>query len=858
MEPSTKKRKIAPRPSEKRSSIEQQASDLYKHPPTPQEAVPHSERSDFESFARHLQDAAMLIYSQANQCPYTSISVLLLRWEDDIDAEQDLTQLQKLFLEHFNFRTETWCIPSCSDPTISLVTELGRHLEYAKPDHLWIVYYNGYGFTGLDNSLFWAWYVRSSLAASNDQEDSPKIKWEDVRCLIEEAQTDILLLLDTCAASEPPYPGDNHTKQTIAAYPPDQATRDPGPRSFTFNLIAALIRLGSGRPFTIQRLHEEIVALKQNKFLQHAGLPSFPNKTLSNHERVPVYFSLTCGHTQSILIAPITQQQLISHLGSPHNVPEHEIQEARTHLEQSQLLKFNSVNDLTFEEPRALVCTTFLGEPSPEMSSFKQWLQHAPIAANKIAVEGMFHGPPTVLLISMPISIWNVLAADRTCAFLGYVNSHNMTAEYQRLINGQSPMSKAATFKELEDGKILLEARQAAASTPIMTRHDSTRADPISETLRQDTSRTDPMILGSTNSVSQIFQELGSSSNVDQKHEAEESVEMHEAAEQLKALSHVRHATHNSSKNHRNHNLASDSPSLRNLRDGSASSQDFDDNGNPSNGESLSHNFDFSSTTSRSRQRRPSQKVRPKMDTRCSLCSHAPFKDSSSLRKHIAAAHTRPFPCAFSFAGCTSTFGSKNEWKRHISSQHLCLNYYRCSSCPQSTAEGKGNEFNRKDLFTQHLRRMHAPFAIKKSLNKDDTQLQAEWESYVKEMQNSCLVIRRQPPERSACPKPDCSSIFEGAGSWDDWTEHVGRHMEKGEASILGVDRLLAKWALDEGIIERKADGEFRLVGSERDNGISHNIGYYSDSTGGARTRRSLMDNGNELVKLEASNNGML
>ncbi|KAL9946671.1 hypothetical protein ACHAO5_003677, partial [Verticillium nonalfalfae] len=128
------------------------------------------------------------------------------------------------------------------------------------------------------------------------------------------------------------------------------------------------------------------------------------------------------------------------------------------------------------------------------------------------------------------------------------------------------------------------------------------------------------------------------------------------------------------------------------------------------------------------------------------------------------------------------------------------------------TAEGKGNEFNRKDLFTQHLRRMHAPFAIKKAIAKGDGKLQAEWDGHVKEMQQSCLVTRRLPPQRSACPKPDCKSVFEGPGSWDEWTEHVGRHMEKGEGQRLGVDRLLAKWALEENIIERQEDGEYRLL----------------------------------------------
>ncbi|KAH9212010.1 hypothetical protein DL95DRAFT_305056, partial [Leptodontidium sp. 2 PMI_412] len=89
---------------------------------------------------------------------------------------------------------------------------------------------------------------------------------------------------------------------------------------------------------------------------------------------------------------------------------------------------------------------------------------------------------------------------------------------------------------------------------------------------------------------------------------------------------------------------------------------------------------------------------RQKKETRCLLYSHAPFKDLSSLCKHITAAYTRPFPCIFTFAGCNKAFGSKNEWKRHIVNEYFRLTYYRCSACPQI---GVGDKtFSRKDLFT--------------------------------------------------------------------------------------------------------------------------------------------------------------
>ena len=637
--------------------------------------------------------------------------------------------------------------------------------------------------------------------------------------MLEDAQSDILLLLDTCAVADAPTAGSHGVKQVIAAYSPEQAIREAGPRSFTFNLVEALNRLGSGRPFSIQRLHEEIISQKHNKFLQHGALTNGSNGSVaSGNERMPVCFSLTPGSLQSISLSPTGQQGPgRSHI-SPVASPDNDIPVPRPVIEDHGI-KVNSNADLTFEEMRALVCTTFLGEPSQDMASFKQWLHNTPMAASKIAVEGMFHGPPTVLLVSMPIAVWNVVAADRTCAFLGYVNSHNMTTEYQHLLGGISPLAKAATSKELEDGKILLEARQAASSTPVMVRHEPPPQEPLQQT---------PLGLDAPGPIPQVvvYPNVGPPSIAEPKDDVEDSVEMHEAAEQLKALSHVRHVSHDHPSERNHSHIASESPGFRSGREESISSQDVPEE----DGEGDVYT-EYTQTSKPRNSRRSIQKAGPKQDTRCSLCGHAPFKDSSSLRKHIAAAHTRPFPCAFSFAGCTSTFGSKNEWKRHIASQHLCLTYYRCSSCPQTTVEGKGNEFNRKDLFTQHLRRMHAPFAIKKALAKGDSKLQLEWETHVKEMQASCLVIRRQPPQRSACPKADCANIFEGTGSWDDWTEHVGRHMEKGEASRLGVDRLLARWALEQGIIERKEDGEYRLIGTEREAG-SGGAGYYSDGNG--------------------------
>lgn len=206
----------------------------------------------------------------------------------------------------------------------------------------------------------------------------------------------------------------------------------------------------------------------------------------------------------------------------------------------------------------------------------------------------------------------------------------------------------------------------------------------------------------------------------------------------------------------------------------------------------------------------------------CPECSHS-FKDECTLQNHVKKQHTRPFICVFRFAGCDSTFASKNEWKRHVMSQHLLLYYWLCDidvcahnkndpTAPHSHS-GKRNKsrraenaaggeltgpplpdgaiFNRKDLYTQHLRRMHTPAHIKKtgsakSSKKTTASSQAsscaspaDWDDTVKALQCKALRERCQLPDYMECPAPHCSQAFTGMDAWDQRMEHVARHLEK-------------------------------------------------------------------------------
>lgn len=227
----------------------------------------------------------------------------------------------------------------------------------------------------------------------------------------------------------------------------------------------------------------------------------------------------------------------------------------------------------------------------------------------------------------------------------------------------------------------------------------------------------------------------------------------------------------------------------------------------------------------------------------CNECGLS-FKDEMSFQGHVKKQHTRPFICVFHFAGCNSTFASKNEWKRHVMSQHLVLHYWLCdidtcahtnNSVVPSTArprKGRGKRaaaaehmlslepvgpplpdgaiFNRKDLYTQHIRRMHAPAkpakaaaAPSKKNSSDSDPATADWEEEVKALQTHALRERCQLPTYMECPAPRCCVSFTGADAWDQRMEHVARHLEKAalgqeEPVVFGgpADPSLMEWVM--------------------------------------------------------------
>jgi len=220
--------------------------------------------------------------------------------------------------------------------------------------------------------------------------------------------------------------------------------------------------------------------------------------------------------------------------------------------------------------------------------------------------------------------------------------------------------------------------------------------------------------------------------------------------------------------------------------------------------------------------------------------------------------HDRAFPCIMLPYGCHSTFSSKNEWKRHVNTQHMRLHFWRCDLC--STPGAKPNDFSRKDLLMQHVRRMHAPAEIAglssqhaaspaprrhnsmSSTTRTSHRLQPARSASTRHSRRSstavattsspntgtssssppsqadlatrCLHTLRQAPQHTRCLV--CPAIFTGHLAWLERQEHVGGHMENYKkegvpfpaVDLWSRDDQLLRWLCRESILVRRSAWE--------------------------------------------------
>lgn len=665
------------------------------------------------------------------------------------------------------------------------------------------------------------------------------MNWTPPQSILFDCESDVLVLLDCCYAANTARVSDTQcrgTNEIIAAY--SQGVANPGAASQSFT-TALVDELGS-----------RVEDIQRGKSLTAVGLHSALFRYNRKLQYPPSYVRIAGSEGPTIELTP-----------SPS-----------TYVSASKTLSPHSPTTVvpTPPEPeaRVLLAIHTAKTPGGDVVAFlrNEGLCHMYVKGmNVVNVEAVYKSDSTLVVVSVPMEVWNFLPDNPACQFIGTVRSGNIIQNAAAL---EPCTDRDEIIEDWKDVKISPWAKLEALHSPL-----GQRAPPAQFDMRQNGQRADSLSVKRALDTKKPLgpqyvapasgpPTLGSVGRREQKMPARFVDEVTDVSslQRSRNSSLKRNSDHlvtsvftkkprqaeetgprNMAQQHAYQTLAqrpSISPQLIAAQYAEHHPTSYSQSDAVAGGGGAQDAADALLSLSGRDQKRTLGGIVAAQSTRTPKPSHSyDHPDSDYADPHSASRGSgqkniprlkikppksspttrRPFICSFARYGCKSSLGSKNEWKRHVTGLDMQLGYYRCdvSTCDPShegpkPSHGKNgsktrshNDFNRKDLFIQHQRRMHAPWLPAKN---PATQLdRKKFEATLEELCRRCWVEQRKPPEKSVCGF--CNASFEGPQSWDERMEHVAKHLSAGDGGEK-EDPGLRTYLLKEGLIERVVPGD--------------------------------------------------
>ncbi|KAL2048673.1 hypothetical protein N7G274_000585 [Stereocaulon virgatum] len=378
---------------------------------------------------------------------YQEIHVLLISWEDDnLGVVKEISELREVFQKTYCYSTKEFQIPSHKSHNALAKQILEFVDEPESKESLLIVYYGGHGYMNDDRQCIWS---------CTGEADSATVKWFGLQTMLEQAQSDILILLDCCAAASSTTSSGTGVIELIAACGFETWAPGVSEHSFTRSLIDELTYWAKGPTLTVALLHNKV--LSRIKYWK----PRFGRTGNYEHRKTPIYIVLANdGKQRSIELEPLRHQasseleasvppsggplsQWPSHSSAPSTKPSTDAGDNPSSSSQSSLS--NVWPDPQYECPKVLVSLALEDDQILETEAWVEWLRSVPAVVQYAQVEGLYRSDSTLLLLSLPISIWDLLPKDPAVNFIGFVRSPDLLKAHNELKN--SPISKPFTIQ---------------------------------------------------------------------------------------------------------------------------------------------------------------------------------------------------------------------------------------------------------------------------------------------------------------------------------------------------------------------------------------------------------------------------
>ena len=328
--------------------------------------------------------------------------------------KSELDRLYDIFTRLYGFSAEIWLIPSTASQ-IQLTSMACNFLQKydSDPDNLFIVYYGGHGTINAARQNQWWCQARP---------DSPVVDWSSVQTLFGTAMSDVLVLLDCCAAASSAPGSGQGVMEGIAACGFETKAPWPGQYSFTNTLIEVLEDWVRKPAFSAAMLHTEVLfVLKQKR----------PERGRDGRRlewcATPVHWVNTSNPKASgIEICSLrhagkatVQQGIITRLTACTEAMDVDVDMVNSPLNACSL-------NGNYQVPHVLISVALEEDQGIlDAASCRRWLADFPALVKYATVEGVYKGYSTLLTLSVPVAVWDMLPENPACSFIGYVISPN-------------------------------------------------------------------------------------------------------------------------------------------------------------------------------------------------------------------------------------------------------------------------------------------------------------------------------------------------------------------------------------------------------------------------------------------------
>lgn len=258
--------------------------------------------------------------------------------------------------------------------------------------------------------------------------------------MLEEADSDVLLLFDCCHSAALPTldsrQGTSGVVEVIAACGYESIAAAVDKHSFTRALTEILAIASKGAPFSVGELHARVLSKLKcwapDLLVDDKGdyRESQEGNLIYEHQprRTPIYSILSgTNPRRSILLGTLPHSESSVTSGEP--TP------SLSSTASSSTPGFGSTDTSSRKRKWSLLDTgsapcvilaVRLDEGGFDKQHWLEWIRDAPVEARDISIEGRYDSFSTLLLVRMSVATWNLMPSNPAYSFIGFVTSTNL------------------------------------------------------------------------------------------------------------------------------------------------------------------------------------------------------------------------------------------------------------------------------------------------------------------------------------------------------------------------------------------------------------------------------------------------